>query len=196
MVLATAKIPCEQCEQGFTPRSKRSRFCSDKCRYAHRDARRTIPCAACGGPMIRDGKMRPGKSRHRRCLDKPPHGSVSRYQSGCRCDNCRSAKAAANRKHRAEYLAKYGRSLNYNSRKPSRGHRFVDNETRLRIYERDRWICQLCSGPVDPDLHWNDRMAPTLDHIECQSWSPVPDHSESNLRLAHRSCNSARHNRQ
>lgn len=63
---------------------------------------------------------------------------------------------------------------------------------RLAIYERDGWICQLCFGPVDPSLSPSDEWAATLDHILCQSWTDEPDHSPSNLRLAHRWCNSVR----
>ncbi|MFC7330808.1 MULTISPECIES: HNH endonuclease [Nocardiopsidaceae] len=64
--------------------------------------------------------------------------------------------------------------------------------TRLAIYERDGWICQLCSEPVDPDLPYLDNWAASLDHIVCQAWTDEPDHSPENLRLAHRWCNSVR----
>jgi hypothetical protein len=37
-----------------------------------------------------------------------------------------------------------------------------------------------------------DDWAPSLDHIEPQSWALIPDHSPANLRLAHRWCNSVR----
>lgn len=63
---------------------------------------------------------------------------------------------------------------------------------RLRIYERDNWTCQLCDEPVDRDAHYLDDWAPTLDHIIPQSHVLVPDHSDSNLRLAHRWCNAVR----
>lgn len=63
---------------------------------------------------------------------------------------------------------------------------------RLAIYERDGWTCQLCGDPVDRTLHPSDPWAATLDHIVCQAWTDEPDHSPSNLRLAHRWCNSLR----
>jgi hypothetical protein len=78
-----------------------------------------------------------------------------------------------------------------------RGGRFrVPDSTRVWIYERDGWVCQLCSDPVDPGLPSSDVWAATLDHIICQSWTDEPDHSPSNLRLAHRWCNSVRGNEQ
>ena len=80
------------------------------------------------------------------------------------------------------------------SRERRRYGQYVDDRTRASIYERDGWICQLCFDPVDPDLHYLDNWAATLDHIVCQSWTESPDHSPSNLRLAHRWCNSVRGN--
>lgn len=68
----------------------------------------------------------------------------------------------------------------------------VPKRTRLMIYERDGWTCQLCGDPVDPSLDPTDSWAATLDHIVCQSWGTQADHSSDNLRLAHRWCNSVR----
>lgn len=68
----------------------------------------------------------------------------------------------------------------------------VSPADRRAIYERDGWVCQLCDGPVDPDLGPSHLWAATLDHIECRAWVLVPDHSPANLRLAHRWCNSVR----
>lgn len=74
----------------------------------------------------------------------------------------------------------------------TRGQFSVTRRQRLGIYERDGWVCQLCGDPVAQDLDPLDDWAPSLDHIECQSWALVPDHSIENLRLAHRWCNSVR----
>lgn len=54
---------------------------------------------------------------------------------------------------------------------------------RQAIFERDHGACQLCGNPVQPDDF-------TLDHI-----IPIAaggSHTEANLRLAHRGCNSRR----
>lgn len=81
--------------------------------------------------------------------------------------------------------------------KAKRGRFIVPPHIRLAIYERDGWVCQLCMEPVTADLMTTDPCndwAPSLDHIECQAWALVPDHSPSNLRLAHRWCNAVRGN--
>ena len=79
------------------------------------------------------------------------------------------------------------------ARRDQRKGRFtVTRVLRSAIYERDQWTCQLCMLPVDNTLPPHHPWAATLDHIECQSWTLIPDHSPSNLRLAHRMCNSIR----
>lgn len=74
----------------------------------------------------------------------------------------------------------------------TRTERIVPIATRRHVYARDKGICGICHTPVLMDAHYLHPLAPTLDHIECQSWTPTPDHSPSNLRLAHRQCNSLR----
>lgn len=63
---------------------------------------------------------------------------------------------------------------------------------RRKIYERDGWACQICQLPVDKTLRHPHPSCASLDHIEPQSSALIPDHSPSNLRLAHLWCNSAR----
>lgn len=77
----------------------------------------------------------------------------------------------------------------------TKGRWKVAMRDRLAIYERDGWVCQLCLEPADRDLMATNPLsdwAPSLDHIEPQSWALIPDHSAANLRLAHRWCNSVR----
>lgn len=70
-----------------------------------------------------------------------------------------------------------------------------------KVASRDGMACSLCGEDVDPhDYYMNTsgikvtgRMYPSVDHIEPQSWGG--DHDDSNLRLAHKSCNSARGDR-
>ena len=62
--------------------------------------------------------------------------------------------------------------------------------SRIRVFERDGWVCHLCSGSVDQALGAMDEQGPTLDHlIPISQGGP---HTFDNLRLAHRSCNTAK----
>lgn len=57
----------------------------------------------------------------------------------------------------------------------------------LEIYERDKWICQLCQENVDEILKYPNPMSATLDHV-------IPlvaggSHTKDNVQLAHLGCN-------
>ena len=67
---------------------------------------------------------------------------------------------------------------------------WVPYRTRLWIYRRDNWTCQLCQQPVTQDYDPNDMWSASLDHIIPQSHGGT--HDPSNLRLAHRYCNAIR----
>ena len=63
----------------------------------------------------------------------------------------------------------------------------ISRKKRLRIYRRDKWVCQICMRPVNGRLKRNHPMSPTLDHITPFSLGGSDDFS--NLRLAHNWCN-------
>ena len=63
---------------------------------------------------------------------------------------------------------------------------------RREVYERDGWQCGLCALPIDPNLCWPDKWSASLDHVVPQSRMLIPDHSASNLRAVHLQCNSMR----
>lgn len=70
------------------------------------------------------------------------------------------------------------------------GAAWIDPKMRHELYERDSWSCAICALPVDRGAHWNDDMAPSLDHIRPRSFGGT--HDAGNLRTAHRRCNSVR----
>lgn len=117
---------------------------------------------------------------------------MAMYRTGCRCADCRAAKAAEVSAHYAKRRDE-GRPIKKAKGESRRYH--LSRADRLAIYERDGWVCQICFDAVAQDLHFNDLMAPTLDHIEPQSAALIPNHSPQNLRLAHRICNARRGNR-
>lgn len=57
----------------------------------------------------------------------------------------------------------------------------------LEVFDRDGWVCGLCSLPVDPDRAWPDPMSPSLDHVV--PLSAGGEHSRANTQLAHWLCN-------
>lgn len=61
---------------------------------------------------------------------------------------------------------------------------------REAIYASDNWCCQICSEPVDATAHPLSDWYPSLDHIVPRSHGGSDD--VTNLRTAHRWCNSVR----
>jgi len=68
------------------------------------------------------------------------------------------------------------------------GSAWIDPQLRHALYKRDKWSCSICELPIDREAHWNDDLAPSLDHIKPRSLGGT--HEPDNLRTAHRICNS------
>ncbi len=64
---------------------------------------------------------------------------------------------------------------------------------RQQIFQRDNYICWLCSESVDISLKDGNPLAPTLDHVIARKDGGKD--TVENLRLAHASCNNYRHNK-
>lgn len=62
-----------------------------------------------------------------------------------------------------------------------------------QVYDRDGWICGLCSLPVDKKLKKPDVMRVSLDHII--PLSRGGDHLWDNVQCSHLLCNMRKHNR-
>lgn len=201
-----SSISCVECPGLFVPKSPRQKFCSDKCRYAAKDRKRFVACAHCGGPMPRGGKVVPGVSVHNGCsplvVRERDHGTEACYYDGCRCDACKATHSERMRVYRVAYEARYGVSVHTAFRRrhlalhgyaARRSGDWIDPGVRLSLYERDSWVCHLCGAPVDAASHYNDVLAPTLDHLVPRSRGGSDE--PSNLLTAHRACNSSRGNR-
>ena len=66
-------------------------------------------------------------------------------------------------------------------------YRLGESINRLSVYDRDGWICRLCSEPIDSTLRLPHPMAATLDHV-----IPVASgglHTYENVQAAHALCN-------
>lgn len=145
-------------------------------------------CRALAPDWMGKGRDNPRRSSFQAKIDKAASGTTSKRVFTC--GGCRWC---------GEYFVGVGV---YCSKKCSASAQFtrrgsgksfkISPRARLEIYERDAWVCQLCFNQVDPSLRHRDLWSATLDHIIPQALTIVPDHSPSNLRLAHMWCNSAR----
>lgn len=182
---------CLECGMKFVGSSQK-KYCSQHCRDEVTKRRKRESHYIAPGKRDRCSKCGKRVQRGRSSLDR------------IICSACRDLTAKKHLKCSVDGCCKsaYGRGLcsthySYWYRKNVSGDwhpkYWVSDARRLRIYERDRWICQLCGRPVsrfaDPQ---RDNDAPSLDHIIPKSTQLVPDHSDSNLQLAHRGCNARR----
>ena len=86
----------------------RGTYCSVKCREQAKWERRKAnnPCPECGGPMSpNNNPQRCYKCAGRREQQPAKHGSSSKYDRGCRCDDCREAATIRARAYRAQRAA-------------------------------------------------------------------------------------------
>ena len=171
-------------------------------RYAA-SGRRPVCSYACRfhlvhGRDIAEGRELVGPVARRHIQPEPKRPTKTRFASGA-CAWC-SAPFVQDMRVTGVPMryctAKCARLYHKHAERQRRGQFTIARTERLAIYERDGWVCQLCGGPVDRELPPSSMWAASLDHIECQSWTLVPNHAASNLRLAHRMCNSLRGDRE
>lgn len=74
--------------------------------------------------------------------------------------------------------------------KTRKGNAFVETVDRLKIFERDNWICMLCGEPVDDTVKHTDSKYPSIDHIVPLTKGGT--HEPLNVQCAHRGCNSSK----
>lgn len=105
------------------------------------------------------------------------------------CSKLRSKRVVqeyrASERGRETYRKIKRRSDQYRKRKlrADRVDRFDDEE----IFERDRWVCQLCGKRARRGAKAPHPMAPTIDHII--PLSRGGEHSKANVQCAHLQCN-------
>jgi len=197
---------CAVCHAEFEAKTTRAKYCTSRCKDKGKPSASGITCCLCGGAMTKGATSgAQGQAAHNKCRTEASriltHGPTG-YRQGCRCDLCKAGQATYLRAYAQSVKDKYGlhpttlrrkKFAEVNGYWPQVGSSdWIAPKVRHSLYERDDWTCQLCHEPIDRDAHWNTNYAPSLDHIVPQSHTLVPDHRPSNLRTAHRVCNSRR----
>lgn len=153
---------------------------------AVRDAEPDPKCVDCGSDVPRRTR---GK-QIRRCGDcRRMRTNAIEAERQRNNPEARRAKEKRYRDgHREQWRAKLKRR-----RARHLGARTAERFTDREIFERDRWICQICKRKVNKKLRFPHPMSASLDHV-------VPlveggQHTRANTRLAHFRCNCARRDR-
>ena len=198
-------------------RTKRSgplpKYCSETCRAegsprvdaekykrAEREKRRALReasvrlCPSCGGSFT------PEKSMSQRFCTKKCSAAFFRDRSGrCSERDCERPVRARGMcsMHWKRWSRKSGtapaeewterRRANYHRRRALKRNLPADMIMSADVYERDGWLCGICSGVVERDALYPDPKSPSLDHIV--PLSKGGHHVLSNVQLAHLDCN-------
>lgn len=176
----TREVECEHC--GLTVVRKRSRgqvprFCSDRCQSSAYAKRR----AAYQKRGRLSQRMKDARAKARRASRGVPAPANWAWCQG-ECVRC------------GEYFVRKSTPSSYCSGACRRADRAkksgVRDADRRIVFERDAWVCRLCSEPTEPDSDYLSDWYPTIDHIVPRSKGGADE--VSNLRTAHRWCNSVR----
>lgn len=162
---------CDTCGGAFVSRRER-KYCTPACepRHDNREFRLGIDyippvrtCCCCG--LQWSAIRRIGRSQY------------------CQTPECQQARAAKAREMRKR--SKRGKSHVQRAKRHGRRYGYFNV---LRVFERDRWTCQLCGVKTPKALRGTcDQRAPEVDHIV-----PIAaggDHVMENLQCACRRCN-------
>lgn len=154
---------CVHCNAGYKPLSTNQRFCTPRCTsHWHHEERIRNKGGSLASEIL---------AEVRNCAHcDQPYNHASKQRVHC-SDLCRDEAKAA--------------------RGVGLFHGWIASSKRMSIYERDDHKCWLCSGSVDMKADpQRDDWAPSLDHVLPRSKGGT--HDPSNLRTAHRWCNSVR----
>jgi 5-methylcytosine-specific restriction endonuclease McrA len=160
------------------------RFCSLACR----DARRALDTAKRRLPVLFVGQViRRASPRRTSQLTVIPG---QRWTSGP-CVECRTQFTV--NQPGARYCSRLCLKRAGRRAWKERTDRLVPAATRAYVYERDRWICQLCMKPIRRDVEAPHPLSHSVDHVVPQSQDG--QHGAGNLRAAHLICNALRGDR-
>jgi hypothetical protein len=176
---------CEACGAEWTADSLNARFCSARCRGVR--AAETV-AAARSQVVLHEG---PRYSRYQRATAllakaRPSPPLRKRWYAG-RCAECGVWFVHDQPATQTCTLRCSKRAAKFRRRAVERGA-FVAPVSRIAVYERDSWTCQLCGGPVDRNATAPSPLAPSIDHIIALANGGT--HEPANVQCAHFLCNS------
>ena len=104
-----------------------------------------------------------------------------------RCDNCRDK---ADKEYNRQFNKRYGRTHKDRAKYFGCYYEKVD---KIKVFERDKYICKECGIKCNPNQHYNSRDYPTLGHIVPLSLKG--SHTYANVQCECRNCNELKSNK-
>jgi 5-methylcytosine-specific restriction endonuclease McrA len=170
---------CQNCGKAYqSTRSNDTGCCSQACVFLLRRAPQTQVELYAGLRM---------DPRERRAASITPLPSLRRCWYAGRCPECGTWFVSTQPEIRSCSKSCAHRAAGSRRRALLRDA-FVAPVSRIAIYERDNWTCQLCGKPVDRESVTPSPLAPSIDHI-----IPLANggtHEPANVQCAHFLCNS------
>lgn len=151
---------CTECGTAFESRHEVNKYCSTRCCNAWMDSHNPERCA------------------------EPDCDRGVRAKGMCAMHWRRRARAEG-REANPEWSER--RKANYQKRRAQKLNLPAESIRPADVYERDEWVCGICSFPVDRMLVYPDPSSASLDHI--LPLSKGGHHVLVNVQLAHLSCN-------
>lgn len=136
-------------------------------------------CPGCGEDKPTSDYYRRGTNLTSRC--KPCAATYSKAFRESRIETVREqARAAAARRplQRRDAARKRRASLRAVA---------VENVSAMDVFDRDEWMCGICSHPIPRVVTWPHPLSPSLDHILALSMGG--NHSYANTQASHLACN-------
>ena len=183
-------------------------YCSQKCKsaasYKRRKAAGTIkpaprksptvvPCESCASPI---STARDARFCSDTCSQRAREVSAERACTIEGCARAYRAKGLCNMHYKATLRADGRvksppwddrRRANYQKRRAFKKGVDAERVVNAEVFERDGWVCGICSEPVDSSLSWPDPRSASLDHVVPLSKGGA--HAYANVQLAHLGCN-------
>lgn len=175
-------VACSWCGKP-TLKHTASRFAQRFCSLACRDAQRARRRAEARLPVLFVGE-----------IQRPRPAQVQTYGRTWTAGTCAECQApfVDAQPHTRFCSQPCGRRARRRAWK-ERTDRLVPATVRAQVYERDRWVCWLCTKPIKRDVCAPHPLSHSVDHVVPQSEGGK--HVLSNLRAAHFLCNSIRGDR-
>lgn len=170
---------CEHCGTAWTAKFAGARWCSDRCRV---DSAKPIPSTE-----IDIRRSRPWWMRRTWIIASPPR----RWHAG-QCRRC-SMWFVFDQPANAYCSERCSRADARDRRRARKKDAYVEHVYRQRVFERDKWTCQLCKLKVNRRAVVPHPQAPVIDHVIPLASGGT--HEPANVQCAHFICNSIKGDR-
>lgn len=213
----TLSFDCHECSERFIPSTTVAKYCSQKCR-SRVGHRQKMASGYYQRPEVKKRQADYGRAKYRKDIadgkiagarlaawsDAGLSGAVGvmSLEACCvdGCDNppfslarCRSHYSRMKHEQGVDWAtAFFDVGADYKARAKRWGVEY-EPFSKAKIFDRDGWVCGICSEPINRDLLHPDPLSVSLDHII--PMSKLGGHVPSNVTCAHLFCNLSKGNR-